>query len=81
MTENPRIHEANICFDCQNAVPNEETGRGCPWSEHFEPVPGWTATETVVNKNWNSAPTYSITACPLFIPDERKMDFYGRSVE
>lgn len=74
-------HEANICFDCQNAVPNAETGRGCPWSERFEPVPGWTAELTTVNRNWNSSPTYAITDCPLFIPDERSVDRYGRITE
>ena len=71
----------NICIDCQNAVPNAEKGRGCPWSERFEPVPGWTAELTMVNKNWNSGMTYEITDCPLFIADERKVDYHGRIID
>ena len=73
-------HKANICFDCQNAVPNGED-RGCPWSERFEPVPGWTAELAVTNPHWNPSLTYEITACPLFIADERKVNHYGRIIE
>ena len=84
--ENPPVDaskytkQANICFDCENA-----TG-GCSWSAldpvtgkpQFKPVPGWTATPAVLQaKNgsyrykWD---TYSITACPQFVPTpERKV--------
>ena len=71
----------NICFDCQNAIPNPETGRGCPWSERFEPVEGWTAELAVLNPNWNPSLTYHITACPLFLADERKVNHRGRIIE
>lgn len=59
---------ANICFDCKNAVPDDQ-GHGCPWSRKFEPVPGWTAEPVMMGGNSNSVNTYSITACPLFDPD------------
>ena len=64
-------HSANICFDCARAC------GGCSWSARFEPVPGWTA-EPVKTKYYadHSGPqftdTYSITACPLFTPDEER---------
>ena len=67
----------NICFDCQRAC------GGCSWSEldpetdkpRFEPVPGWTAEKTKLNRGEpnGSRPfmeTYHITACPLFVPDD-----------
>lgn len=84
--ENPPVDaskytkQANICFDCENAM------GGCSWSAldpvtgkpQFKPVPGWTATPAVLQaKNgsyqykWD---TYSITACPQFVPTpERKV--------
>lgn len=61
--------QANICFDCQRACGD------CSWSEYdldrgvalLKPVEGWTA-ELV--KYQHLGYTYSVTACPLFIPDE-----------
>ena len=55
---------ANICFDCQNAVPSKKRGTGCPWSRAFKPVPGWTATPCVIDRG--GIETYRITACPQF---------------
>ena len=78
MSEPERIVGSNICFDCKKAC------GGCPWTEidpetehpRFAPVPGWTATETVVNmggRHSRKEKTYHITACPLFEKeDERK---------
>ena len=62
---------ANICFDCTNAVP-DDNGHGCPWSRKFEPVPGWTAEPTVLNPGgrYDRTETYRITACPLFERDQ-----------
>ena len=70
-------HRANICFDCQKAC------GGCSWSAldengepKFEPVPGWTAEETIVlggyysNGEAKHFPSYHITECPEFVRDE-----------
>lgn len=79
----PVSPRTNICFDCQNAC------GACPWSEYdpetkkprFQPVPGWTAEPVKLNLGTRKAvriivDTYHITACPLFLPDEkRKVDF------
>lgn len=34
------------CWSCANAVPS--VGTGCPWSERFEPVPGWVAQPRII---------------------------------
>lgn len=75
MPESCRKGNTNICFDCKKAC------GGCSWSEldtktlrpKFEPVPGWTATETVINmgNSCSKVTSYHITACPLFERDER----------
>lgn len=70
--------QANICFNCQRACGD------CPWSEidpetdkpRFQPVPGWTAKRVILRMNVRKGSsefvdTYSITACPMFIPDKR----------
>lgn len=68
----------NICFDCKNAVPNNE-GRGCPWSRSFEPVEGWTAEKVMLNiGNYQMAETYHITACPLFDPDDADVNYTNK---
>lgn len=67
---------ANICFDCVHSVPDSR-GHGCPWSERFEPVPGWTAEPTKLlvstTKHKRSyqyfADTYRVIACPRFKED------------
>lgn len=66
--------EANICFDCKNAIGN------CSWSEvdlskrgrpiKFQPVDGWEAE--IVYRKGNGGTivkTYSIKSCPQFIQD------------
>lgn len=78
--ENPPVDaskytkQANICFDCENAM------GGCSWSAldpvtgkpQFKPVPGWTATPVVRHeKNGDyvyKTVTYCITSCPQFVP-------------
>ena len=69
--------KANICIGCKNAVPDNR-GHGCPWSENFDPVPGWTAKKVILNPGriYDETETYQITACPLFDPDK---DFEARS--
>ena len=51
-----------VCWDCQRAAGKEM----CSWAARLEPVEGWDAVETIVNQDTNS---YSVRACPLFIPD------------
>ena len=56
---------ANICFDCENAVPDNK-GRGCPWSKNFEPVPGWEAKRVYIVNATYITDSYEITKCPMF---------------
>lgn len=71
--------QANICFNCQRACGD------CPWSEidpetdkpRFQPVPGWTAKRVILRMNVRKGSaefveTYSITSCPMFIPDSSR---------
>lgn len=64
--------KGNICWDCENACGD------CSWSEidvdtkrpRFEPVPGWTAEEVLLNMGKGRiVQSYRITACPQFRPD------------
>lgn len=55
------------CWSCANAVPS--VGTGCPWSERFEPVPGWKAKLRVISTSNGSVYTYQITRCPLYRPE------------
>ena len=71
---------ANICFDCQNAC------GGCSWSTDFTPVPGWTAEKKMQKKNngrgavsWTE--TFRITACPEFVPDDKRKPSFGEISE
>lgn len=64
-----RQHMANICFDCKNAVP-DNNGHGCPWSRKFEPVPGWNAKPVTVGAGAYTVDTYQIRDCPLFDPED-----------
>lgn len=66
LTAEQARHRANICFDCKHAVPDNR-GHGCEWSRKFEPVPGWTATPTVLRAgSCESVRTWQISACPKF---------------
>lgn len=64
-----------ICPDCENCVPNPETGKGCSWSRQFKPVEGWTAEKTkIVNRTIEEGKEYTIDSykvldCPLFKSD------------
>lgn len=65
-------NRANICIDCKKAC------GGCPWSEKFEPVPGWEAQKVSLNVgDRRFIETYSITACPLFDKDEKQTGTCG----
>lgn len=74
-------NKANICIDCKKSC------GGCSWSAAdpvtgkllFEPVPGWTAKKVKLRLGESKKgvmryiDTYSITACPLFEKDDRKV--------
>lgn len=52
------------CWSCANAVPSVRTG--CPWSERFEPVPGWVARRRVVSRSRGTYCTWKIIQCPRY---------------
>lgn len=58
-----------LCWTCAKA-----TGF-CSWSANFEPVEGWTATETQVYAQQENKPhylkSYRITACPEYELDPK----------
>jgi hypothetical protein len=54
--------QMTLCWQCANAVPNNETGRGCSWSRSFKPVPGWDA-----NDGERSTVSYHVRSCPEFV--------------
>lgn len=50
-----------LCCTCGNAY------GGCEWSARFEPVPGWTATETLLDCGAERIiKSYCITECPKY---------------
>ena len=57
---------SQLCWDCANAC------GGCPWSEKFQPVPGWDAEPVIIRNHQDrgpenfSAKSYKIYACPQF---------------
>ena len=56
-----------LCWRCVNAVPDPETGAGCPWSRRFEPVEGWTAFPRRYDESTgNHGVSYQVTACPSY---------------
>jgi hypothetical protein len=56
-----------LCWRCQNACGN------CSWSKELKPVDGWQATKIKINDSRNrNIYSYSITKCPLFIPDDKE---------
>lgn len=64
------VYTSTLCWTCRNAVPNPETGAGCPWSEKQTPVDGWRAEETVVISRAGgytySSSSFLVVDCPLF---------------
>ena len=54
-----------LCWNCKNAC------AGCSWSRYFIPVKGWTATPTKIYSNDIVIPSYLITACPKYIPENK----------
>ena len=66
------MHDANrqqtLCWECAKA-----TG-GCCWSDHWkhEPVPGWTAEESMLKVSGSYITSYCVKECPEFEPDRRR---------
>lgn len=56
-----------LCWQCENAVPDPERGKGCPWSKSGTPVDGWDAIRTSKSEDGES---YYVRACPSFEPDK-----------
>ena len=54
------------CWSCANAVPS--VGTGCPWSERFEPVPGWVAQPRIIARRRGEIHTWKIKKCPQYQP-------------
>lgn len=64
----------SLCQSCQKAVPHGECR--CSWSDHFEPVDGWTAIPTRIieskDGDEDSFASFCVTDCPEFLEDEPK---------
>ena len=63
----------SLCWSCANCVPDCK-GRGCPWSERFEPVPGWEAEPTRIVSYFEAGKphivdSYHVKKCPMFKED------------
>lgn len=62
--------KGTLCWTCR--IPG--TG-GCSWDKKLEPVPGWTATKTMLmvgkrigRKAGTREPSYCVHSCPLYQP-------------
>ena len=51
-----------LCWECSRVY----KGRGCCWSDRFEPVPGWEAVPTVKSSGRYKTDSYNVRRCPLF---------------
>ena len=61
---NYKTKSAQLCWECDRA-----TG-GCPWSSKGQAIKGWIAKKTLVlGDGGRKVPSYDITACPLFKPE------------
>ena len=52
-----------LCWHCENAV------GGCPWSDSFTPVKGWTAEKIEATKS-RPFTSCNIIECPMFVRDK-----------
>lgn len=74
-----------ICWHCQNAVPDLDGRRGCPWSRSFQPVPGWDAARTDLMAyrgvgKWISLGSYLVRSCPLYVSDAPRTSLVPKRV-
>lgn len=73
----PQEHKKTmtICWECRNAVPDEEGKRGCSWSRKLEPVEGWQAVESTVVRydggHKREIMSALVLECPQFKADEK----------
>ena len=57
-----------ICWNCANAVPNEDGTRGCNWSRNKMPVNGWEAELKLLRLNPRTVTdSYVVKKCPEFV--------------
>ena len=72
--EDPKRHNQTRCWTCRHAVPNTRDAsdigkpgaKGCPWSISFEPVPGWTAKQTVKYCGYTPYRSFDVQKCPMW---------------
>lgn len=51
-----------LCWCCKHVVPSKDGTRGCDWSRHAKPIPGWEA-----DKGFRDGHVaYHVHRCPLF---------------
>ena len=58
-----------LCWYCQRAA--AEPQNQCSWARSFEPVDGWTATETICDRHaeGNFKKSFKVDKCPLFVKE------------
>lgn len=54
MMSNRKTSDPSLCWNCGKYA------GGCSWSDHLEPVKGWTAESTQEGKTWH------VKACPEY---------------
>ena len=85
----PTFHTRNgdptgsLCQSCQKAVPSGDCR--CSWSDHFEPVEGWTAIPTRIVDAESSGDTafssFCVMDCPEFLEDEPRALYFPEEEE
>ena len=68
--------DVTLCLNCKYCTNKPlPDGSRCPWVDRFEPVPGWTAKETLIEARQmesgytTDVTSYVVTKCPLYAPD------------
>ena len=55
-------YQPQLCWSCGNAY------GGCEWTDRFEPVPGWDATQTLLDQGAERmVRSYCIKSCPKYV--------------
>lgn len=62
---NKTSHNENdtLCWCCANSVPTEDDKFGCEYSLYNRPVPGWEATDRIIDGHVS----YHVLRCPSFV--------------
>jgi len=63
-----KAHAHTLCWDCRRAAGPAM----CSWALWGEPVPGWTATPTVLRATESETESYLVTDCPMFRADRKE---------